>query len=134
MSTNPFDDDDLPPPRHIGRSTNPFGDEDDITPPLHHIGSGGGGGGPSAIIGERSSNYNDTPTSTVPSPPLNSGSMSQSAFLNSGGGDASMFGPSSSSSMDNNESSWQDLGDLPYRRVRLYSDVLWGQTKKNDNT
>jgi len=134
MSTNPFDDDDLPPPRHIGRSTNPFGDEDDITPPLHHIGSGGGGGGPSAIIGERSSNYNDTPTSTVPSPPLNSGSMSQSAFLNSGGGDASMFGPSSSSSMDNNESSWQDLGDLPYRRVRLYSDVLWGQTKKRQHT
>ncbi|KAL7468314.1 hypothetical protein ACHAXS_010017 [Conticribra weissflogii] len=25
------------------------------------------------------------------------------------------------------ESTWQELGDLPYRRVRMYSDIIWGR-------
>eukprot|EP00984_Skeletonema_dohrnii_P036634 scaffold37826_cov155-Skeletonema_dohrnii-CCMP3373.AAC.1 len=31
------------------------------------------------------------------------------------------------------ESPWQDLGDLPYRRVHLYSNVSWGCTITNNN-
>ena len=119
MSTNPFDD----PPPSIGRSTNPFGDDNDDTP-LHHSSGGGRAmdatasriNNPSAVqIGE---------SNDAVRPPLNSGSMSRSAFLDSG--DA-LFGPSSSA----NESSWQDLGDLPYRRVRLYSNVHWGRKKRS---
>eukprot|EP00984_Skeletonema_dohrnii_P027948 scaffold17707_cov110-Skeletonema_dohrnii-CCMP3373.AAC.1 len=31
------------------------------------------------------------------------------------------------------ESPWQDLGDLPYRRVHLYSNVSWGYNITNNN-
>ena len=54
-------------------------------------------------------------------PAMNTGHVSRSALLvhdhssaaNDGGGGG--------------ESSWMDLGDLPYRRVRLYSNVAWGR-------
>ncbi len=31
------------------------------------------------------------------------------------------------------ESSWQFLGDLPYRRVSLYDDITWGRTVATEN-
>ncbi|KAL7538239.1 hypothetical protein ACHAXR_008390 [Thalassiosira sp. AJA248-18] len=114
-----------------GRSTNPFGGSnpfDDDDPPLHH-GSGGGGRDPLGVTASKNNNRSvrDSSIDTA-SPALNSGSMSSTAFLDS---HDTVFEPSSSSSSSANESSWQDLGDLPYRRVRLYSNVHWGRKKKS---
>jgi hypothetical protein len=53
---------------------------------------------------------------------MNTGYMSRSVLLVD----------DQASSSANNESSWQDLGDLPYRRVRLYSNVTWG--RKDDRS
>ena len=36
------------------------------------------------------------------------------------------FGGGVSSSTTPNEPSWQDLGDLPYRRVRMHDNITWG--------
>ncbi|KAL9185377.1 hypothetical protein ACHAXT_003154 [Thalassiosira profunda] len=119
MGTNPFEDD-APPPQPAGRSTNPFGEgSDSLTPPRH------GGGGvrvvnatpPRAQVGASAGGASHDAAA------LNSGSMARSAFLDSHG---AIFDPSSSA----NESSWQDLGDLPYRRVRMYSNVGWGRKKR----
>eukprot|EP00584_Thalassiosira_punctigera_P011394 CAMPEP_0172567060 /NCGR_PEP_ID=MMETSP1067-20121228/114430_1 /TAXON_ID=265564 ORGANISM="Thalassiosira punctigera, Strain Tpunct2005C2" /NCGR_SAMPLE_ID=MMETSP1067 /ASSEMBLY_ACC=CAM_ASM_000444 /LENGTH=1182 /DNA_ID=CAMNT_0013358321 /DNA_START=76 /DNA_END=3621 /DNA_ORIENTATION=- len=124
MSTNPFDDDPLPPSPHpiVGRSTNPFGNEDDedIVAPPQRV---DGGRAPDAL---------SSAVAAPPPMPLNSGSVSRSAFLGSGSGDDAFESSSTgeAGTRTGNESSWQDLGDLPYRRVRLYSGVRWGRRRK----
>jgi vacuolar protein sorting-associated protein 16 len=35
-------------------------------------------------------------------------------------------------SLSSSPSSWQYLGDLPYRRVKIYEHVLWGHTKADE--
>jgi hypothetical protein len=49
-----------------------------------------------------------------------------SGELLSGMGGAAVGSRGEATANDNHESSWQDLGDLPYRRVVLYSNVKWG--------
>lgn len=53
------------------------------------------------------------------------GAMARSTFRADGGGVLEH------SSAAGESSSWQDLGDLPYRRVGLYAGVEWGREKKN---
>lgn len=36
-------------------------------------------------------------------------------------------------SSSSSPSSWQYLGDLPYRRVKIYEKILWGHTKEDNN-
>mmetsp|Transcript_29975 Transcript_29975/g.63177 ORF Transcript_29975/g.63177 Transcript_29975/m.63177 type:complete len:426 (-) Transcript_29975:3-1280(-) len=159
MSTNPFDDDPLPsPPSHpiggAGRSTNPFGDDEHEFVP----GSGGGGGGSggmdappmpyrnnhnssSGVGGDRAHHHHHpydatTTTHRGGGAPLNSGAMSRSSFIHSNTNAHAFGGPSaptsspSSNATNGESSSWQDLGDLPYRRVRLYDDVRWGRLRR----
>jgi len=58
---------------------------------------------------------------------MNTGHMSRSALL-------VHDQPSAANDGGGGESSWQDLGDLPYRRVRLYSNVAWAPVKDKDAT
>jgi len=135
---NPFDDD---TPKHVGiRSTNPFADDNDDD----NIPSTSSGG------------YKNTPNkqqSYAPSSAMNQGSMSRSSFINSADNN-------NNNDIDETKSSWQDLGmcalsyvlcyptlfcrlscyiylscysgDLPYRRIRLYSNINnWGYQKSN---
>ena len=67
--------------------------------------------------------------STNPFDSLRSDGSSASDVL--GGGGTSLFGGGggggvNSSTTPNNEATWQDLGDLPYRRVRMYDTITWG--------
>ena len=61
--------------------------------------------------------------STNPFDSLRSDGSSASDVL---GGGASLFGGGVNSSTTPNEATWQDLGDLPYRRVRMYDTITWG--------
>ena len=94
---NPFDDD----APTTSRSTNPFGDDDD-TPPTGGISGINQGGGRSS---------------------LRLGAANQQIMMSSTGPQHSskrliLDDPTDTdtSDLNNNESSWQDLGDLPYRR------------------
>lgn len=122
MSTNPFDDG-VP----SGRSTNPFGDDGDGHPSSMMMYASPT---PSPSRTTTPGKMRDAVAAVTPAapPPMNTGSMSRASFLNSSG--PLLFEPSASSTSAN-ESSWQDLGDLPYRRVRLYSNIQWGLRKKS---
>jgi len=105
---NPFDDDTPPrrPPSHGfigGASTNPFGDDDYDAP--------------SASNTNATSGVNNSSGAIVCSTFLDS---NNEEFYDGDDGTAA-------------ESAWQDLGDLPYRRVRLYSNVAWGRMKNTQN-
>lgn len=101
-STNPFDDSPRVPGGGVG--TNPFSDDDngDDDNTNNLIGSVGGG-----------SYKNNTATTA-----LNTASMSHNT--------GTIVEPTSIMAGGPSESPWQDLGDLPYRRVHLYSNVSWG--------
>ncbi len=104
--SNPFDDDASIPSRPIARSTNPFDSlRDGASDPSSQLLRG--------VAGD--------------APAMNTGHMSRSALL-------VHDQPSAANDGGGGESSWQDLGDLPYRRVRLYSNVAWAPVKDKDAT
>ncbi|KAL7500422.1 hypothetical protein ACHAWT_008896 [Skeletonema menzelii] len=104
-STNPFDDS----PRGSsggGAGTNPFSDDNNEDETI-----------PNADVSFATStlkNHNNTTAA------LNTASMSHTS--------GSIVEPSSIMAGGPSESAWQDLGDLPYRRVHLYSNISWGCT------
>ena len=128
MNTNPFDDGAPSSSHHlhhaVGRSTNPFGDGGDG----HQTSINTMYASPTPTRSAPSSNNSKLAVAPAQPPPMNTGSMSRSSFINAAS-DPLLFDPSSVTTSEN-ESSWQDLGDLPYRRVRLYSNIQWGQQQK----
>lgn len=104
--TNPFDDD--------GLVTNPFDDDDDGPAPAAPPTVGGGGPVGFGIGG---------------------GDYGGVASDDNGGGEGASREDGDGEDEDDDdlgsdapvEASWQFLGDLPYRRVKLYDDVRWGQ-------
>jgi hypothetical protein len=112
-STNPFDDSPrMPGGGGGGVGTNPFSDDDndDDNNTKNLIGSSGGG---DAYFSPSSIKNNNTSTA------LNTASMSHNT--------GTIVEPWC-------ESPWQDLGDLPYRRVHLYSNVSWGCNAMNSSS
>lgn len=102
-STNPFDDS----PRVSaggGAETNPFSDDNNLEDNPNS----------DATFSVNNNMKNNNTTGTA----LNTASMSQTT--------GSIVEPSSIMAGGPSESPWQDLGDLPYRRVHLYSNITWG--------
>ncbi|KAL7503518.1 hypothetical protein ACHAXN_001505 [Cyclotella atomus] len=93
---------------------NPF-DDDFITPPTRHT-------NPFA---------DDDPVVTG-SNPLHPSSHAAAAASRS----TFQHEPLTPSDIDNDPTAWQDLGDLPYRRVIIASNILWGRhhSTTNNNT
>ena len=101
-STNPFDDSPRASTGGSGAGTNPFDDNNNEDE------------NPNADL---KNNYHNNNNATAA---LNTASMSHTS--------GSIVEPSSIMAGGPSESAWQDLGDLPYRRVHLYSNVSWGCT------
>mmetsp|Transcript_25905 Transcript_25905/g.51954 ORF Transcript_25905/g.51954 Transcript_25905/m.51954 type:complete len:1193 (-) Transcript_25905:1429-5007(-) len=117
-STNPFDDS----PKVStggGAGTNPFSDDNEDDNPSF-IGTSGGTSNSDTYFSTNTIKNNDNTTAA-----LNTVSMSHTT--------GSTVEPSSIMAGGPSESPWQDLGDLPYRRVHLYSNVSWGCTITNNN-
>ena len=122
-STNPFDD--TPIESTVGSSgagTNPFSDDyEDKNIIEKPTGNNSGGGTSNINPADTYFSTNDnknTVDSTTSSTALNTASMTHTT--------GSIVEPSSIMAGGPSESPWQDLGDLPYRRVHLYSNVNWG--------
>jgi len=117
-STNPFDDS----PKVStggGAGTNPFSDDNEDDNPSF-IGTSGGTSNSDTYFSTNTIKNNDNTTAA-----LNTVSMSHTT--------GSIVEPSSIMAGGPSESPWQDLGDLPYRRVHLYSNVSWGCTITNNH-
>ena len=123
-STNPFDDS----PRASGSgNTNPFNDDKDN----NNDNSNNNPFGNSSNINHNyyssadknnnnvTNNYNNIASTTSSGAALNTASMTHST--------GSIVEPTSIMALAGpSESPWQDLGELPYRRVHLYSNIRWG--------
>ncbi len=111
-STNPFDDDSPKVSTGGGAGTNPFSDDNEDPNPNFAV-SCGGTSNSDAYFSANTIKNDDNTTAA-----LNTVSMSHTT--------GSTVEPSSIMAGGPSESPWQDLGDLPYRRVHLYSNVSWG--------
>ncbi|KAL3808465.1 hypothetical protein ACHAXA_000878 [Cyclostephanos tholiformis] len=95
--------------------TNPF-DHDDDTTSQRRIG--------------KSTNPFDSHHRVLPGdsmPPGRPSATSVESSSSSSSSSSSAAAAAAAAANDNHESSWQDLGDLPYRRVVLYSNIEWGR-------
>lgn len=132
MSTNPFDD--SPRASGGGGNTNPFSDDKDNNDDKSNNPFGNSSSNNNYYSSADNTNNNVTnnynniaSTTTTSGAALNTASMTHST--------GSIVEPTSIMALAGpSESPWQDLGELPYRRVHLYSNIRWGCNNNCNNS
>lgn len=141
QGSNPFDDDfenissgrpTTASARSVTSTSNPFDDDDNhqdageqgVTPALNQS-------NPFESTRNYNSNSNSNNTNLPPSMFDNAADESRDDHNNNSSSAVELSGLQGADASA--EASWQYLGDLPYRRVPVYSHVVWGRPEYPDN-